>query len=80
MGLKVENINDFFMLIYFLDISLDIVDFQKKNLFLEMFFVLNFQFLMSLKIVYIGGNYYLFIIYIFIYFLFLKCCKGMYYI
>lgn len=58
MGLKVENINDFFMLIYFLDIQLDIVDFQKKNLFLEMFFVLNFQFLMSLKIVYIGGNYY----------------------
>lgn len=64
MGLKVENINDFFMLIYFLDIQLDIVDFQKKNLFLEMFFVLNFQFLMSLKIVYIGGNYYLFIFYI----------------
>lgn len=64
MELKMENINDFFMLIYFLDIQLDIVDFQKKNLFLEMFFVLNFQFLMSLKIVYIGGNYYLFIIYI----------------
>lgn len=64
MGLKVKNINDFFMLIYFLDIQLDIVGFQKKNLFLEMFFVLNFQFLMSLKIVYIGGNYYLFIFYI----------------
>lgn len=62
MGLKVENINDLLMLIHLSDIQLDTAGFQKKNLFLEMFLVLNFQFLMSLKTAHTGGNHYLFIL------------------
>lgn len=66
MGLKVENINDLLMLIHLSDIQLDTADFQKKNLFLEMFLVLNSQFLMSLKTAHTGGNHYLSSIHLFI--------------
>lgn len=62
MGLKVENINDLLMLIHLSDIQLDTADFQKKNLFLEMFLVLNSRFLMSSKTAHTGGNHYLFIL------------------
>lgn len=62
MGLKVENINDLLMLIHLSDIQLDTADFQKKNLFLEMFLVLNSQFLTSSKTAHTGGNHYLFIL------------------
>lgn len=58
MGLKVENINDLLMLIHLSDIQLDTADFQKKNLFLEMFLVLNSQFLTSSKTAHTGGNHY----------------------
>lgn len=62
MALKVENINGLLMLIHLSDIQLDTADFQRKNLFLEMFLVLNSQFLMSLKTAHTGGNHYLFIL------------------
>lgn len=80
MGLKVENINDLLMLIHLSDIQLDTADFQKKNLFLEMFLVLNSQFLTSSKTAHTGGNHYLFIIHTFIYPPYPKCCKVMYHI